>query len=274
LQYKLLLATQIDNKQKMSHKILIIDDYDDLASKLEEVFTQTGYKVKKTESLEKALLYQQKENFDIVIFDLDVQENLKKNLNKVESAKSSKRSNTRLFKILAENYNLDKFSEADLKNVFETTLNCKAQFVDRKQNLNRELQQERIEFVFPSALSLIYSILNYLVERVEKMGIIKSERSNLYVALDEAFVNAIKHGNKFDKNKLIRIIADLSSEEARFIIEDQGEGFDINSIPDPTLEENLMKSSGRGVLIIKKIMDEVHYNEKGNRLEMVKRFEK
>ncbi len=91
--------------------------------------------------------------------------------------------------------------------------------------------------------------------------------------LDEAFVNAVKHGNKFDANKLVRVTAEVSTKEARFTVEDEGEGFDVNAIPDPLDPQNLFKTSGRGVLFIYNIMDEVKYNERGNRLEMVKKSE-
>jgi serine/threonine-protein kinase RsbW len=109
------------------------------------------------------------------------------------------------------------------------------------------------------------------MKRVEKLGVCKPEQSNLFVALDEAFVNAIKHGNRFDPQKLIRITADVSPAEAKFTIEDEGEGFDINNIPDPLDPENLFKTNGRGVLLIYNIMDEVIYNDRGNRLTMVKK---
>jgi serine/threonine-protein kinase RsbW len=73
--------------------------------------------------------------------------------------------------------------------------------------------------------------------------------------------------------KHIRITADLSPQEARFVVEDEGEGFNIQEIPDPCDPENLFKSSGRGVMLIYNIMDEVEYNARGNRLVMVKRPE-
>jgi serine/threonine-protein kinase RsbW len=117
----------------------------------------------------------------------------------------------------------------------------------------------------------MHSILNYLMRRVEKIGVINPETSNLFVALDEAFVNAVKHGNKFDCSKQVRITADVSPDEARFTIEDEGEGFNVTEIPDPLDPQNLFKTSGRGVLFIYNIMDEVIYNERGNRLTMVKR---
>jgi serine/threonine-protein kinase RsbW len=117
----------------------------------------------------------------------------------------------------------------------------------------------------------MHIVLEYLIKRVEKLGVCKPEQSNLFVALDEAFVNAVKHGNKFDAHKLVRISADISNAEAKFTIEDEGEGFDVNSIPDPLDPQNLFKSSGRGVFFIYNIMDEVVYNDRGNRLTMVKK---
>ena len=65
--------------------------------------------------------------------------------------------------------------------------------------------------------------------------------------------------------------ADLSAKEARFSVEDEGEGFKLSDIPDPLDPANLFKTSGRGVLLIYNIMDEVAYNDRGNRLTMVKR---
>jgi len=84
-------------------------------------------------------------------------------------------------------------------------------------------------------------------------------------------VNAVKHGNKNDPTKLVRIGAELSPKEACFTIEDEGEGFDVQAIPDPRDAANLFKSSGRGVLLIYNIMDEVEYSRGGAKLRMVKR---
>jgi Anti-sigma regulatory factor (Ser/Thr protein kinase) len=130
---------------------------------------------------------------------------------------------------------------------------------------------EYIEFELPSSIAVMHIVLDYLMKRVEKLGVVSPEQSNLFVALDEAFVNAVKHGNKFDAEKLVRIHAEVSKKEARFTIEDEGEGFDVNAIPDPLDPANLFKTSGRGVLFIYNIMDEVKYNDRGNRLTMVKR---
>ena len=184
-------------------------------------------------------------------------------LNSVDHIKS--------FKLCAKNFRKNELDEDELKNLIATVLDYKIRFVD-KSDVVQDLH-EVIEFELPSVISLMYIVLEYLLKRVEKLGVVKSEQSNLFVALDEAFVNAVKHGNKFDVAKLIRVSADVTNKEARFTIEDEGEGFDINAIPNPLDPENLFKTSGRGVLFIYNIMDEVKYNDRGNRLTMVKKSE-
>src|SRR5260370_42121013 len=95
----------------------------------------------------------------------------------------------------------------------------------------------------------------------------------LCVERDVAIVNAVNHGNLNGTSKLLRITVELSAHEAFFTVEDEGEGFYVREIPDPRDSANLFKSSGRGVLLIYNIMDEVEYSERGTRLRMVKRPE-
>jgi len=262
----------------MHRRILIIDDHDDLATALDGVFSQVGHTVSILENRHEALQVENIEDFDLVITDLDIESNVPDILLNgnhqeclPEPFDNTASEHLKAFKVCASNFRLDEFDEDELKNLIETVLNYKSQFVD-KIDFVQDLR-EKIEFELPSSISLMHAVLDYLMKRVEKLGVIKSEQSNLFVALDEAFVNAVKHGNKFDSGKLIRIIAEVSRHEARFTIEDEGEGFDVNSIPDPLDPQNLFKTSGRGVLFIYNIMDEVKYNDRGNRLTMVKRSE-
>ncbi|HEY8561167.1 MAG TPA: ATP-binding protein [Pyrinomonadaceae bacterium] len=252
-------------------KILIVDDHDDLASLLTKEFTKSGHSVKILENRDEAVELLEKKVFDVVITDLDGE-----NLSAATDARclpdapdDARRSAVKAFKICISNFDKNNFDEDELKFFVEKTLDCKAKCVD-KIELVQELH-EKIEFEVPSVISLMHSILDYLMKRVEKVGVVNPETSNLFVALDEAFVNAVKHGNKFDSSKLVRITADVSPEEARFTIEDEGDGFNVAEIPDPLDPQNLFKTSGRGVLFIYNIMDEVKYNERGNRLTMVKR---
>lgn len=261
----------------MQRQILIIDDHDDLATSLEEVFTATGHAVKVVENRKDALAIDNIESFDLVVTDLDVvprdgsSDNGGPAVCLPEHIIANVGEHVKAFKLCAANFRRDEFNEDELKNLVATILDYKIRYVDKK-DLVQDLH-ENIQFELPSAISLMHIVLEYLMKRVEKLGVIKPEQSNLFVALDEAFVNAVKHGNKFDARKLVRITAEVSKSEARFTIEDEGEGFDVNSIPDPLDPENLFKTSGRGVLFIYNIMDEVKYNERGNRLTMVKKSE-
>ena len=258
-----------------------MDDHDDLKTALTEVFTKLGYLVKTADSRDEALELDSAEDFDLVITDLDGEkafptpeetDNHKEDpCLPTNDSEQFNRSHIKAFKICATNFNRADFDEEELKSLFEIILNYKSQFVDRAPTVRHV--REKIEFEIPSAISLMNSILEYLMKRVEKVGGVNPESSNLFIALDEAFVNAVKHGNKFDAAKNVRIAADISPKEARFTVEDEGEGFDVNSIPDPLDPENLFKTSGRGVLLIHNIMDEVRYNERGNRLEMIKKSE-
>ncbi len=257
----------------MQKKILIVDDHDDLASLLTKEFTKLGHSIKIVENRAEAVELIDSEDFDLVISDLDGEQLVvQKGAHDAEclpEKEENSRSLIKAFKICVSNYDNSNFTEEELKTCIEKTLDCKAKCIDKKELIQD--RHEKIEFEVPSVISLMHNILDYLMKRVEKVGVVNPETSNLFVALDEAFVNAVKHGNKFDAKKLVRITADVSPEEARFTIEDEGEGFNVAEIPDPLNPENLFKTSGRGVLFIYNIMDEVKYNERGNRLTMVKK---
>lgn len=256
----------------MQRQILIVDDHDDLASDLREVFGKTGYGVRTLETRTAAVDLCNLTDYDLIVIDLDdVDENLAP-IHRSQVGYTEDAEIIKAFKICATGFRRDsEFNEKELCDMCETVLNYKSQFVDDERAMQN--WREKIEFELPSAISLMHSVLTYLIARVEKMGVVHPEKSNVFIALDEAFVNAVKHGNKFNHQKLVRITADISSKEARFTVEDEGEGFDVTQIPDPLDPQNLFKTSGRGVFLMYNIMDEVKYNERGNRLELVKRKE-
>lgn len=260
----------------MQRRILIIDDHNDLAGALDDVLSNIGHDVTIITDRVLALARKDLETFDMVITDLDVDSSGPVGqlngsgatcLPKVPADISGEK--IKAFKLCAANFRRDEFDEEELKSLMALVLDHKIRFVD-KLEVVQDLH-ENIEFEFPSTLALMSIVLDYLMKRVEKLGVVDVEKSNLFVALDEAIVNAVKHGNKYDSKKLVRIAAEVSKKEARFTIEDEGDGFDVKNIPDPLDPRNLFKTSGRGVLFIYNIMDEVNYNERGNRLTMVKK---
>jgi serine/threonine-protein kinase RsbW len=90
------------------------------------------------------------------------------------------------------------------------------------------------------------------------------------LALEEALVNAIKHGNQMDRSKKVHIIYSVSTEVFQIRIADEGKGFDPEDVPDPMAPENLERPCGRGLLLMRHYMTEVTYHPPGNRLSMSK----
>jgi anti-sigma regulatory factor (Ser/Thr protein kinase) len=264
-------------------RILIVDNNDELRAMLEQVLRELGHDVVATGDRAVALEREDLEEFDLIISDLTedadsgvqlVSELKRKRLLVpvvVSSDEAQQPGLVKAFKMGAANFLRQPYNKEELRSIVDKTLSYKLRFIDDLKVL--PYVREKIDFELPSDVTLMNGVLQYLVERLSRLGVIKPERSNLFVALDEAFVNAVKHGNKNDPAKLVRITAELSTREARFTIEDEGDGFNVQEIPDPRDPENLFKTSGRGVLLIYNIMDEVYYNERGNRLTMVKRPE-
>lgn len=88
------------------------------------------------------------------------------------------------------------------------------------------------------------------------------------LAIEEAVVNAFRHGNRSDPAKVVFFRAAIDDARAEFEVEDQGPGFDPRLIPDPTDEDNIEIPSGRGVMLIRAYMTEVEYLKPGNKLRM------
>jgi serine/threonine-protein kinase RsbW len=90
------------------------------------------------------------------------------------------------------------------------------------------------------------------------------------LAVEEALVNAIKHGNQMDRGKTVRIRYTLHAERFEIHIADEGPGFDPADVPDPTAVENLERPCGRGLMLMKYYMSEVVFGPRGNSVRMSK----
>ena len=122
----------------------------------------------------------------------------------------------------------------------------------------------------PSDLRLIESAVTYLVQRCRDFGVGGSRLTlNFRVGVAEALANAMIYGNARDPSKRVRLEVDLSPERVAVVVRDEGEGFDPADIPDPTLPENLEEPGGRGIFLIRELMDEVDYTGCGNCVRLV-----
>lgn len=120
----------------------------------------------------------------------------------------------------------------------------------------------------PSELASMARVEQLIDALKEKHQIPEELYGNLLVATTEAVNNAIKHGNKMQKDKLFDLHFELSDAEYSVSIKDQGNGFDFNNVPDPTLAENLEKPDGRGIFIMKHLSDEVSFEENGRLVKL------
>jgi len=235
--------------------ILIVENSDDIRAGLAEELNALGHSVTVAAERSEALALGDETQFDLLVSDL-------------VSTEAAEVEAVRSFKISVTSSH-GRRTVCELHDIIEKALAFKLRRIDTSEKAIAV--REKIDLELPSDLTLMNSVLEYLLDRVDKLGLIQIEQSNLFVALDEAFVNAVKHGNRNDPGKLLRVTAELSAREAIFTIEDEGDGFDVREIPDPTDPANLFKSSGRGVLLIYNIMDEVEYSRGGAKLKMVKR---
>jgi serine/threonine-protein kinase RsbW len=108
-------------------------------------------------------------------------------------------------------------------------------------------------------------------EEVEKAGYDPDTQFGIKLALEEAIINAIKHGNKLSKDKRVHVEWTITPQSAQIIIEDEGPGFDRSSVPDPTQSGNLEKLTGRGILLIESYMSSVQWSKGGRRVKLVKK---
>ena len=118
--------------------------------------------------------------------------------------------------------------------------------------------------------SVLERLCQELLEEATRCGFDQEDIFSIHLALEEAFLNAIKHGNKMDPDKKVHVEYLVTSEKFDISVRDEGAGFNPSSVPDPRKGENLYKSSGRGLLLMQSYMDTVEYNKEGNCVHMVK----
>jgi len=122
----------------------------------------------------------------------------------------------------------------------------------------------------PSSLERVREAVDTILGHLDKTGLDESTTFDIKLSLEEAVINAMKYGNRLKEDLVVDIELTHNGSKVVIAVEDKGDGFDHRSLPDPTDEENLLKTGGRGVFLIRHLMDRVQYNDKGNRTTMTK----
>ena len=181
------------------------------------------------------------------------------------------------------------------------TINSVANVAKAHTNRMRVMECVKIwhnEFELCNDPSMIGPLVSYLQESTQRMGLLAEpgEETRLGVALEEALLNAMHHGNlevssalreeddaKFYEmirarqseepyaSRRVRVRAEFCPEQVVFVVSDEGPGFDVDDVPDPTDPENVERVCGRGMLLMRTFMDEVTYNDAGNQVTLLKR---
>lgn len=119
-------------------------------------------------------------------------------------------------------------------------------------------------------LTEMHAVIDKLLAELDELGFTSKELFGIRLALEEALVNAVKHGNRNDPSKAVVIRYQASMLQFTIEIEDEGRGFQLERVPDPLDPKNLERPGGRGVLLMNRYMTHVEYNETGNRVTMWK----
>jgi len=119
-----------------------------------------------------------------------------------------------------------------------------------------------------SEIESISKIENFIEEMCEQCQFGEDHYGNILIALTEAVNNAITHGNKLDPNKKVNLNMATTTKDVEFVVKDEGLGFDFNSVPDPTLPENLEKLRGRGIFLMRTLADNVDFEDNGRTIKL------
>ncbi|MCC6417814.1 MAG: ATP-binding protein [Gemmataceae bacterium] len=136
--------------------------------------------------------------------------------------------------------------------------------------VNGELFHEGWRQEDVSTVTDINPVIERLTQAMTDAGYASREAFSVRLALEEAIVNAIKHGHQGDCSKEVRVGYLVEPEQVLLVIEDEGPGFTPDDLPDPLAPENLERACGRGVFLIRHYMTWVRYNDSGNCVTMCK----
>ncbi len=124
-----------------------------------------------------------------------------------------------------------------------------------------------------STLESVDRAENLVVEIAQSAGVPEDDALSIGMALRECLVNAVVHGNRYNAKKKVHLSVQVTTDKLEISVGDEGEGFSLSNVPDPRAEENILKQSGRGILLIQAFVDEFEVLQRqphGSEVRMVK----
>ena len=137
------------------------------------------------------------------------------------------------------------------------------------------MTDQTTRLVLPSHIEAVADAAAAVTDFIRNCGVSEELSFGIEMAVRESVTNAMVHGNQEDESKSVEVIFNCHDNELEIEVRDQGEGFDPASVPDPTNAENLLKTSGRGIFLMRTFMDEIEWRnrpEGGTAVRMTKRF--
>lgn len=131
------------------------------------------------------------------------------------------------------------------------------------------------ELRLPSRVSAVDEIAAAVAEFLARVGVAEEVAFGVDMAVREAVTNAVLHGNKLDEAKIVEVKLSNTPESFEISVHDEGSGFNPDDVPDPTKDENLLKTSGRGIFFMRNFMDEVDWSSGpagGTTVRMIKKL--
>jgi len=134
------------------------------------------------------------------------------------------------------------------------------------------MSQQRVSYTLDSTLETVNNAEQTASRMAADCGFDDDDVMKIAMAVREAAVNAVLHGNAYDPGKKVKLDFERTSGDLVITIRDQGKGIDLKAIPDPLAPENLLKTSGRGIFLIRSFMDEVeiHPSQAGTEIKLIK----
>lgn len=126
----------------------------------------------------------------------------------------------------------------------------------------------QVKIQIPSLIENIRVIESFIDNSKEEFEFEDDIYGNIMVAVTESVNNAIRHGNKFDKDKNVYLTLQVEQNQLLFEVEDEGPGFDYENLPDPTAPENLENPGGRGIFLMRNLCDEVNFLDAGKKVQL------